>query len=223
MSQIAALGIASVITIVFVGVARHYRGQPRGGPPTHAALTVWAVALPLIIPGALGLRFITAHSVLLAVLAGLLLYATAFALSLVLARVMRASPTFIRLAQGAAHAPLRTAVLMIVIAPLCEEFVFRGFLFCLFVRWGIGTAVIATAVLFVVSHRDRAGAPLFALAGILFALLRVSSYGLASPIIAHAVGNALSFVSLANLTRIAPWLADQPAEEASRAVAPETG
>jgi membrane protease YdiL (CAAX protease family) len=221
-TQLAALAITSVVTVALVAVARPYRGKPAWGPITHAALTAWAVALPFLVPSALGLPSLTAITVLRAALVGIGLYAVTLALTLGFPRFSRRSTTFITLARHATTAPLRTFVVMAIVAPVLEEYVFRGFLFNLFIRWGVVSAVVATSLLFVLSHRDRAGAALFAIAGVAFALLRINGDGVALPIIAHAVANVCAFTTFVQLKRLAPWLVDQPGESGSRAVAPES-
>jgi len=221
-TQLAALAITSAVTVALVAVARPYRGKPTWGPITHTALTAWSFALPFLVPSALGLPALTAMSALRAALVGIALYALTLALTLGFPRFSRRSSTFIILARHATTAPLRTFVVMTVVAPVLEEYVFRGFLFDVFARWGIISAVVATSLLFVISHRDRAGAALFAIAGVAFALLRINGDGVALPIIAHAVANVCAFTTFVQLKRVAPWLVDQPAESGSRAVAPES-
>jgi membrane protease YdiL (CAAX protease family) len=222
MSQFTALALTSIVTVALVAVARPYRGKPLWGPITHTALTAWSIALPFLVPSALGLQSLTLTSALRAALVGVGLYALTLALTLGFPGLSRRSTTFIILVRHATTAPLRTLVVMALVAPVLEEYIFRGFLFDVFIRWGVLSAIVATALLFVVSHRDRAGAALFAIAGVAFAFLRVSGDGVALPIIAHAAANVCAFTTFVRLKRVAPWLVDQPAESGSRAVAPES-
>jgi membrane protease YdiL (CAAX protease family) len=98
--------------------------------------------------------------------------------------------------------PMRTFILMVIVAPVCEEFIFRGFLFQLFSGYGIIIALAATTILFTIAHTDLASAPHLIAAGLLFGILTVVSGGLATPIIAHSIANLIGFVALQSALRV---------------------
>jgi len=102
-------------------------------------------------------------------------------------------------------APLRSvlAILTIVIvAPIVEEFVFRGVLLQRFAaKWGQVTAVLVSSVLFGLLHADILGKTIF---GIVMAMLYVRTGGLWLPIACHMLNNALG-VALSFM----PWTSTQ--------------
>ena len=78
-----------------------------------------------------------------------------------------------------------------ILAPLGEEILFRGFLYrTIQVRFGQGWAIGVSSVLFGLLHGVFYALPL-ALVGLMFALLRQRTGGLAAPILAHAFHNTL--------------------------------
>ena len=86
------------------------------------------------------------------------------------------------------------AALAIVAAPLFEEFVFRGVLFCGFRRsLGAFRGALASAAVFAIVHPPIAAAPVFVL-GVVAALAYDRSRCLATPVLAHATYNAVVFL-----------------------------
>ena len=95
---------------------------------------------------------------------------------------------------------LLSAGLTCVIAPICEEFLFRGYIFTALRNWrGVWPAAVITGVLFGGVHAGSAPAlDLLPLAGLGFALcLLYEATGSLYPCIAaHSLNNSLAFASL---------------------------
>lgn len=85
---------------------------------------------------------------------------------------------------------------MVIVAPICEEFVFRGFFLQGLIGFGAITAVSLTTLLFVAAHGDPVGAPHLIVAGVVFGAIAIVSGGLAGPIAAHGLTNLIGFVGL---------------------------
>lgn len=91
-------------------------------------------------------------------------------------------------------------VLVIVIAPLCEEMFFRGFLFRgLWSRFGVWPAIVASGFLFALIHFtgvDSIGLILpFTVVGILFAWLVYRTGSLWNSIAVHFLFNSVSMIA----------------------------
>ncbi|RIL03567.1 hypothetical protein DCC78_02115 [bacterium] len=84
----------------------------------------------------------------------------------------------------------------VVVAPVSEEFIFRGFLFNGLLRFGFWPAALVSAFLFAAPHLDAASLIPFTLIGVVLAWLAHSSGGLRQPIVFHAAFNTASFVAL---------------------------
>ena len=84
----------------------------------------------------------------------------------------------------------------IVLAPVTEEVLFRGFLLPSWSRSWLGPigAVAATSAIFAAMHiqYDICGMIAVGLAGCLYGWLRLRSGSLLPPILAHCVGNAIA-------------------------------
>jgi membrane protease YdiL (CAAX protease family) len=97
-----------------------------------------------------------------------------------------------------------SAVLTCVLAPICEEFLFRGFIFSALRNWrGLWPAAVITGLLFGGVHAGSApAADLVPLAVLGFLLCLVYSYtGSLYPCIAlHALNNSIAFASLEEWT-----------------------
>jgi uncharacterized protein len=95
---------------------------------------------------------------------------------------------------------LSSAGLTCVVAPMCEEFLFRGFIFSALCNWkGMWPAAVITALLFGGVHAGSAPAvDLIPLAGLGFALCLLYRYtgSLYPCIAAHSLNNSLAFGSL---------------------------
>jgi membrane protease YdiL (CAAX protease family) len=92
------------------------------------------------------------------------------------------------------------AVLVCVVAPLAEEFLFRGFCFgALRTRLGVGWAAVAVGVVFGAFH--VIGTPVVLLAplaflGFVFCLLRAKTGSLYPSVGLHAMNNSIAYASL---------------------------
>jgi uncharacterized protein len=97
---------------------------------------------------------------------------------------------------------LLSAGLTCVVAPICEEFLFRGFIFRALYNWrGMWPAAIITGLLFGGVHAGSAPAvDLIPLAGLGFALCVLYRYtgSLYPCIAAHSLNNSLAFGALEN-------------------------
>ena len=88
-------------------------------------------------------------------------------------------------------------VLVVLIAPVCEEIIFRGLLWgAIDWRWGQWTALVVTTVAFALAHLEFTRAPLLVVLAIPIALARLYSGGLLASIIAHQVTNLLPGIAL---------------------------
>lgn len=90
--------------------------------------------------------------------------------------------------------PLAVAALLLVavIAPICEEVVYRGLLWgALEQRWGRVIAVTVSTLVFALAHLEPQRAPLLLVVAVPIALARLHSGSLWGGIIAHQVTNLL--------------------------------
>lgn len=101
----------------------------------------------------------------------------------------RPDPTTSVLAGSGALWLVLGAVVLVVVAPVVEELVFRGFLLEAFRARGPQTAVIVSAVAFAAAHLNPAQLRYYAVMGAAFALLYLRR-GLVGSIAAHAAFNA---------------------------------
>jgi len=95
--------------------------------------------------------------------------------------------------------PWAVAVFLIVVfvAPLCEEIVYRGLLWgAVDRRWGRWVALVVTTVVFALAHLEFTRAPLLVVVAIPIALARLYSGGLLGSIVAHQVTNLLPGIVL---------------------------
>jgi membrane protease YdiL (CAAX protease family) len=82
-----------------------------------------------------------------------------------------------------------------VVAPVAEEFLFRGVIYGFFRRWGVVTAVIVSTIIFVLAHAIFSRIPITqAVGGILFALAYEIEGNLMVPITIHILGNLAIFI-----------------------------
>ncbi|WP_141727573.1 CPBP family intramembrane glutamic endopeptidase [Thermogemmatispora onikobensis] len=92
--------------------------------------------------------------------------------------------------------PLTTVtllVLAVIVAPLCEEIFFRGFVFP-GLRRGLATgwAVLASALVFGLAHADLGSLPVLIVIGLLLALLRWWSGSVYPGLLLHMLNNGIS-------------------------------
>lgn len=91
----------------------------------------------------------------------------------------------------------------IVVAPVTEEFIFRGILLHRFsTKWGITPAILVSSFIFGCLHVNPIGLSIF---GIVMALLYLKSCNLFVPMVAHAMNNSvavgLQFLSKTSTTQ----------------------
>ena len=79
----------------------------------------------------------------------------------------------------------------VIVAPIVEEFLFRGVILQRFaVRWGTTVGILVSSFIFGVFHADLLGAFVF---GIFMSLLYINTRTLLVPIACHMLNNALAF------------------------------
>ena len=87
------------------------------------------------------------------------------------------------------------ALNLVILAPVCEEIVFRGFLFTRWRRkWGPGRASFCSSVLFALLHPDILGAFVFSLA---MCAMYIRFRSLIVPMLAHASNNLIALILMA--------------------------
>lgn len=76
---------------------------------------------------------------------------------------------------------------IILVAPITEEFLFRGIILHRWAtKWGIGAAILASSLFFGLLHRNFVGLFVF---GVIMALLYIKTRTLVVPIMAHLLNN----------------------------------
>ncbi|HGA1024049.1 TPA: type II CAAX endopeptidase family protein [Bacillus cereus] len=79
-------------------------------------------------------------------------------------------------------------IMVVFIAPIIGEFVFRGFLLQRFaIKWGTSIAIIVVAILFALLHVDFLGAAIFS---IVLSIVYIRTKSLLMPIAIHMLNNA---------------------------------
>lgn len=96
--------------------------------------------------------------------------------------------------------PIAIIVLLVVVlvAPFCEEVVYRGMLWgALERRWGRWAALVVSTIVFALAHLEFTRFPLLLVVAIPIGLARLYSGGLLASIVAHQVTNVLPGIVLA--------------------------
>lgn len=83
-------------------------------------------------------------------------------------------------------------LLVCVIAPVIEEFIFRGVLIKVFSKKGQVFAIVASALLFSLTHGNIPQAAGAFLLGIMFGIIAIKTKSLLAPIILHVVNNSIA-------------------------------
>ena len=83
----------------------------------------------------------------------------------------------------------------VVVAPLVEEFAFRGAVLGSLRKYGDGLAIIVSAVMFGLVHGNIRQIPFAFLSGVVLGFITVKSGSLWMGILAHAVNNGIAFAS----------------------------
>ncbi|MBI5679681.1 MAG: CPBP family intramembrane metalloprotease [Methanobacterium sp.] len=82
-------------------------------------------------------------------------------------------------------------IIGVLIAPIVEEFLFRGVMLHRFtVKWGIRTAVLVSSFIFGILHADILGAFLF---GVVMCILYIRTGTIIVPIICHMLNNLIAY------------------------------
>jgi len=190
---VLALAVTSAVSVVLIVIAKWQRVYGRYGDVATAILIAWAIALPLVLPAPIRSG---PADVWRSAAAGVLVVVAALA-NLAIAHRFRWNLQRLKdLGSSSLAHSWRTFGLMVIMAPICEEYMFRGFLMHALLGYGVVAAVSITTIVYVAVHLDWASVPHLLIAGLLFAILALSTGGLLAPIIAHAVAGLLGFVVL---------------------------
>jgi membrane protease YdiL (CAAX protease family) len=104
-------------------------------------------------------------------------------------------------------AAIGVALVVVVLAPICEEIVYRGLLWGALERYALPRWVpfVVTTLLFAVAHFEFTRTPLLFVVALPIALARLRTGRLAASVVAHQVNNLLPGVVLAmTLLGVAP-------------------
>lgn len=115
-------------------------------------------------------------------------------------RLFREEPILVINTHGAAYwlPNLLTLFIVVVLAPVVEEFIFRGLLLTRWsLKWGAPRAILVQAIIFGLLHKEFLGHVFF---GFVMAVLYVETKSLLMPILMHAANNAFAwFVALLSI------------------------
>jgi len=91
-------------------------------------------------------------------------------------------------------ASILNAALIVVIAPIVEEFAFRGFLLSRWLRkYGAKKAIVLSSMIFAISHIEILGGFVF---GVLLSLIYLRTRSLFGPIIVHITNNSIVLLAV---------------------------
>lgn len=97
---------------------------------------------------------------------------------------------------------IATLLVAVLVAPLCEEIFFRGYLFPGLLRglrpW---PAIAASALLFALAHADLGSSVLLIVMGVVLAVVRWRSRSLWPGVILHTLNNTIAFIIILVLLR----------------------
>jgi membrane protease YdiL (CAAX protease family) len=97
---------------------------------------------------------------------------------------------------------IATLLVAVLVAPICEEIFFRGFVFPGLARgmplWG---AIVASAVLFGVAHADLGSLVVLYIIGVVLAVVRWRTHSLWPGVVVHTLNNTIAFVGILVLLR----------------------
>jgi membrane protease YdiL (CAAX protease family) len=193
-------GIASALVEgVFLIAPLYYALARRHGVPVAGDLAATGEGAPT--PGwrALGLRAFNVARALALLVAG---YAAIYLFGLVysLLRVPTNVETLLREARLAPLTVLATLLVAVVVAPVCEEIFFRGFLLPGLARgMPVWAAVVVSALVFGVAHADPGSfLPLVAI-GLVLGALRVWTGSVWPGMLLHALNNLAAAIFVISL------------------------
>ena len=227
-----ALAVAAVVA----GVAAMMKGGQVMAPYGLRVALVTAEAL-LALPGlvllaaagrplapALGLVRVSAKVALLAALAGATLWAASLGLMNVQFVLWRPPDAFLDTFRALHEAlkphDLADGILSVaaigVMPALCEETLFRGIVLPSLARWGAAAGLVGSATLFALIHVDAVGTspafyrlPFAFAVGLGLAALRLATGSLVPSMLAHAVLNTITFLTVL-LSGAAEQALDEP-------------
>lgn len=213
------IGAYLVVEAVFVGVSLLIGFAFLGRPISVTALTV-ALAVPTMLAAGvavlitrlrgngpradLGLIW-SWHDVRVGIgygLGGLLITVPASLLYVVVVGAEGAGSAVGEVFEGLRAGPmaaLTVVLVVVVLAPLCEEIVYRGLLWGALERYALPRWVpfVVTTLLFAVAHFEFTRTPLLFVVALPIALARLRTGRLAASVVAHQVNNLLPGVVLA--------------------------
>jgi len=83
-------------------------------------------------------------------------------------------------------------VAIVILAPLCEEPVFRGFIMRAWLRYGFAAGVLGSGVLFGLQHAQLSGALPLSVVGIMLGIIAFRAGSLWPGVVIHAIYNSVS-------------------------------
>lgn len=191
--RLIELGATSAVSVLLILLDKSRRDGNGARTLTFPLLLAWAIALPIIMPWMLnwhalaGLQCVRASGVILIVAFVNILIAKRLHWNLGKVYVLR------NMVQTDSW---RALALMVIVAPLCEEYIFRGCLLQAVLFFGVVPAIALSSTAFVVAHRDAASVPYLTVAGVLFGTLTAATGSLSSAIVAHALANLIAFFAI---------------------------
>lgn len=93
-------------------------------------------------------------------------------------------------------------VMLVIVPPICEEFLFRGLVLGNLLPYGKGVAIVGSALMFAAMHQSYTQFLYTAMAGVLLGILYVKSRSIWPPTILHMLNNLVSFVQMVIMARI---------------------
>jgi uncharacterized protein len=213
------IGAYVVVEAVFVGVSLLIGFAFLGEPVSVTALTV-ALAVPTMLAAGVAMLITRLrgngpradlgliwswHDVRVGIaygFGGLVITIPASLLYVVLVGPEQASSAVGDVFEGLRAGPvaaLTVVLVVVVLAPLCEEIVYRGLLWGALERYALPRWVpfVVTTLLFAVAHFEFARTPLLFIVALPIALARLRTGRLAASVVAHQVNNLLPGVVLA--------------------------
>jgi membrane protease YdiL (CAAX protease family) len=190
----------STVSVLLILWDKSRRGDKGARTLTFPLLLAWAIALPILMPWMLNWHTPAGP---LCVATAVLILIVAFLNILIAKRLHWDIGKVYELRNMVRTDSWRALALMVIVAPICEEFIFRGCIFQLVLFLGVVPAIALSSIAFVGAHRDAASAPYLAVAGVLFGALTAATGSLSSAIAAHALANLIAYVAM-RLARNSP-------------------
>ena len=213
------IGAYVVVEAVFVGVSLLIGFAFLGQPVSVVALTV-ALAVPTVLAAGVAMLITRLrgngpradlglvwswHDVRVGIvygIGGLLVTIPASLLYVVLVGAEQASSAVGDVFEGLRAGPVAAVavvLVVVVVAPLCEEIVYRGLLWGALERYSVPRWVpfVVTTLLFAVAHFEFTRTPLLFVVALPIALARLRTGRLGASVVAHQVNNLVPGVVLA--------------------------